>query len=147
MNGPGEITAALLKVLELLFISFMIIMTLSSYLANREMSFITSQVSMMAKEMVDQADKDGGFSEGEYQRIQNKFLDEKIKTWVKPSDVEIVYISPAMGTKRTYLGQPVTIRLKVNARKLGHGWIKKEIEVQSSSVNRGNYGDGYAIKS
>lgn len=122
-------------------------MLTSAFIANREMAFIETQITLMAREMVDQADKDGGFTIAAYNKTQNDFLQDKVKTWVKPSDVKITYISPAMDTKRNYLGQPVTIELQVKARKLGFGWIKKDLKVRTSSANRGNYGDGYAIES
>ena len=145
--GPIEIVEAFFKALELLMIGFIILFILSAYIANREMSFVSSQMTLMAKEMVDQADKNGGFTTSDYARIQDEYLSRRIKTWVKPSDITIEYMSPAMGTKRTYLGQPVTIKLTIQARKTGFGWIKRDLKVQASSVNRGNYGDGYYFNS
>ena len=147
MDGMSLLFDNLMKAIELLLLGFLLIALTSVFLANREMAFIETQITLMAKEMVDQADKDGGFRSEVYSQTQNEYLQSKIKTWVKPSDIKITYMSPAMGTKRTYLGQPVTLELQIQARKLGLGWIKKDLKVRTSSVNRGNYGEGYAIGS
>ncbi len=125
---------------------FIIAMILTWYLGNREASFVRAQVNLMSAEMIDDADKQGGFTEESYNKAVDKYTQTKLKTWVKKSDVKIIKISPAMGTKRTYVGQPVSLVLEITPRYKVGNWFSPPMQIHNSSVNRGEYGLGYTRK-